>query len=64
MSRVFWLENLNEGKRPLRKSRHKLEDNSRLELRDLVWEGMDWILTQDRDQWRSLMNLVMNLWVP
>jgi hypothetical protein len=29
------------------------------------WGGMDWIdLAEDRDQWRALVNTVMNLLVP
>jgi hypothetical protein len=34
-------------------------------LREIGWDGMDWIdLAQDRDQWRALLNTVMNLRVP
>jgi hypothetical protein len=51
-----------EGKRPLGKPRHKCEDNIRMDLREVEWEGVDWIyLAQDRDQWRAVMNMVMNL---
>jgi hypothetical protein len=54
-----------EGKRPLGKPRRRWEDNIRMDLRVIGWGGMDWIdLTQDRDQWRSLVNTVMNLRVP
>jgi hypothetical protein len=36
-----------------------------MDLREIGWDDMDWInLSQDRDQWRALMNMVMNLWVP
>jgi hypothetical protein len=36
-----------------------------MDLREIGWDGMDWIeLAQDRDQWRALVNTVMNLHVP
>jgi hypothetical protein len=36
-----------------------------MDLRAIGWDGMDWIeLAQDRDQWRVLVNAVMNLRVP
>jgi hypothetical protein len=32
-----------------------------MDLREIGWDGMDWIeLAQDRDQWRSVVNTVMN----
>jgi hypothetical protein len=35
-----------------------------MDLREIGWNGMDWIhLAQDRDQWRSLVSMVMNLGV-
>jgi hypothetical protein len=39
--------------------------NIKMNLREIGWGGMDWIdLAQDRDQWRALVNMVMNLRVP
>jgi hypothetical protein len=33
-------------------------------LREVGWEGVDWIhLAQNKDQWRALVNMVMNLLV-
>jgi hypothetical protein len=38
---------------------------TKIDLREIGWDGMDWIdVAQDRDQWRSLVNTVMNLRVP
>jgi hypothetical protein len=37
----------------------------KMDLRDIGWNGMEWInLTLDRDYWRTFMNTVMNLLVP
>jgi hypothetical protein len=36
-----------------------------MDLRDIGWGGIIWIdLAQDRDQWRALVSMVMNLLVP
>jgi hypothetical protein len=54
-----------EGKRPLGKPRCRWWDNIRMNLGEIGWGGMDWVdLAQDRDQWRALVNTVMNLRVP
>ena len=54
-----------EGKRPLGRSRRRVEDNSKMDLQKVGCGRMDWIyLAQDRDRWRALVNAVMNLWVP
>jgi hypothetical protein len=42
-----------------------MADIIKMNLRELGWDGMDWIdLAQDRDQWRALVNTVMNLRFP
>jgi len=38
-----------------------MENNIRMDLRELGWEGMDWMhVAQNRDQWWALVNMVMN----
>jgi hypothetical protein len=54
---IFHLENL--------KGRHHFEDLHRDRRIISGWKGVGWIhLFQDRDQWRALVNSVMNLQVP
>jgi hypothetical protein len=54
-----------EGKRPLGRPKHRWVDTIKMNLREIGWGGMDWIdVTQDRDQWKALVNTVMNLRVP
>jgi hypothetical protein len=51
-----------EGERPLGKPRRRWVYNIKMDLREIGWEDVDWIdLAQDRDQWRALVNMVMNL---
>jgi hypothetical protein len=54
-----------EGKRPVGRHRRRREDNIRTDLREIGWGGMDWIgLPQDREQWRAVVNTVMNPRIP
>jgi hypothetical protein len=40
-----------EGKRTLRRPRHRWEDGIRMDLRDIGWRNVEWIkLAQDRDR--------------
>jgi hypothetical protein len=50
-----------EGERP----RSRWADNIKMDLRGIGSDGMDWFdLSQDRDQRRPLVNMVINLRAP
>jgi hypothetical protein len=54
-----------EGNRPLGRPRRRWVDKTKIDIGEIGWDGVDWIgLAQDRDQWRALVNMVMNLQVP
>ena len=54
-----------EGKRPLGRPRRRWVDNIRMDLQEVGCGYVDWIvLAQDRDRWRTLVSVVMNLRVP
>jgi hypothetical protein len=53
-----------EGKRPVGRLRHRWEVN-KVDLGETGWGSNDWIaLAQERNQWRVLVNTVMNLHFP
>jgi hypothetical protein len=47
-----------EGGSPLEVPGRTCEDNIRMDVKEVEWEGMDWI------HWRAVVNKVMNFWVP
>jgi hypothetical protein len=54
-----------EGKRTLRRTRRRWEDNIKMDLRETGMKDVDWIhLAQNRVRWWALVNTVMNLRVP
>jgi hypothetical protein len=54
-----------EAKRPLERPERSRVDNIKMDLGEIEWDCMDCSeLAQDRDQWRALVNTVMELQVP
>jgi hypothetical protein len=54
-----------EGMRPLGRPRRRREDNIKMDVREIGWGAMDWIdLSQYRDEWRAVVNTLMNLRLP
>jgi hypothetical protein len=54
-----------EGKTPLGRPRLRYVGNIKMDLREIGWDDIDWIdLAQDRDQWMTLVNSLMNLRIP
>jgi hypothetical protein len=49
-------------KQPERQYRYGWVDNIQMDLGEIRWDSVDWIdLAQDRDKWRALVDVVMNL---
>jgi hypothetical protein len=61
----YWWESRKEVRKPLGRPRRSWVDDIKMDLRELGWDGIDWIdLVQDRDHWRALVNTIINLRVP
>jgi hypothetical protein len=61
----IWLESL-QGRQHLEELRMRRRvDDIKVDLRRTELEGVGWIrVVQDRDRWRALVDMVMNLRVP
>jgi hypothetical protein len=54
-----------KGKRPIGRQRYRWVDTSKINLRGIRWGDINWIdLAQNREQWTTLVNTVINFLVP
>jgi hypothetical protein len=52
------------AKWPHGRYRRRWQDNIKTVLREIGWWSVDWMhVAQDGNQWRAVVNTVMNLWV-
>jgi hypothetical protein len=50
------------GKRPLKLPKRRWVVNIRMDLVEVGWGDVDWVgLAQDKERWKALVNLVLNL---
>jgi hypothetical protein len=65
MGEVRGAYNILVGRPERRRPLGRWEDNIKMDLREIGFGDVDWIhLAQDRDRWRDIVNMVMNLQVP
>jgi hypothetical protein len=58
--RIWW-----ESQKETDYWRRRCVDNIKIDLKEIGWDGVDWIdMAQERDQWRALVNTLLNLRVP
>jgi hypothetical protein len=53
-----------EGKKLLGRPRRMWKDDNKIDLREIGWGDTDGINLAERDQWRALVNMAMNLRFP
>jgi hypothetical protein len=54
-----------EGNSPLGRPRCRWVENIKMDPREIKWDGVDWNnMAHDRNEWRALVNTVLNFRVP
>jgi hypothetical protein len=62
--REMHVDGRSKGKRPMGRPKHRFVDKTQISLGEIGWGGVEWIgLVQDRGQWRTRVNVVMNFQV-
>jgi len=63
--RTGFLMGKRKGTVPLRRPRHIWEDNTKMNIQEVGWEGVDLInLAQGKVRWRAVLNAVMKFRFP
>jgi hypothetical protein len=61
MHTAVWSENL-KGKKPIERPRRRWENDIRNYLREIGWEGVDWMnMDRHKDQCLALVNTVLSI---
>jgi hypothetical protein len=54
-----------DGENPLGRPRHRWVDNIKMDLVEIGWGGVDWTdVAQDKEEWWTVVNAIMNLRFP
>jgi hypothetical protein len=54
-----------EGKKLMVRTRRRWENNIKMDFQEVRCDDIDWIeLSHDRNRWRALFHVVMNLRIP
>jgi len=48
-----------DGRKPLGRPKHRRDDDIKINLKELSYEDMDWIIC-NRDKWYALLTIIMN----
>jgi hypothetical protein len=61
LMQIYSCKEESKSKRPLARPKRRRRDNIKMDFSEVGFGRMEWIdVAQDKDQWRALVNTVMN----